>query len=87
MSDARIIRIEDKIDKLNDRLSSIDNTLASQHESLKHHIKRTDLLEKAIEPVKTHVHMVQGGAKILGAIVAFFAVAEGVVAILTHIGK
>jgi hypothetical protein len=33
-------------------LHSIDTTLAAQHESIKDHIRRTELLEEAIEPLK-----------------------------------
>ncbi len=54
-----------KIDKIFDRLSSIDVTLAAQHESLKDHIRRTEILEEAFEPVKNHVSMVNGALKFI----------------------
>lgn len=39
-------RIEDKVDQIQISINRIDITLAAQHESLKQHMKRTDLLEK-----------------------------------------
>ena len=45
-------RVIARIDKLDDRLLSIDTTLSAQHESLQIHIKRTDLLEQQMEPLK-----------------------------------
>lgn len=68
MDDRRLERIEKKIDDLTDHLSNIDTTLALQHESLKHHIKRTNLLEKKIEPIESHVKLLQGLFKIVSAI-------------------
>lgn len=73
MSDSeRIVRIENKIDAMGDKISSIDSTLAAQHQSLKYHIKRTDLLEKTIVPLQKHVNMVNGIFKLIG-ILAFLA--------------
>lgn len=60
MSDERLNRIEDKIDNLNDKVGSIDRTLAEQHISLKEHIKRTNLLEAEIKPLKVQVNKAQG---------------------------
>lgn len=48
----RLTRIEDKVDVLGTRLSSIDSTLSAQHVSLKDHIRRTELLEQEIIPLK-----------------------------------
>jgi hypothetical protein len=55
MDDKKLDRIETKIDKLDSRLDSVDVTLAKQHESLKDHIRRTELLEQEIKPVAKHV--------------------------------
>lgn len=51
-SDDRIVRIEDKVDRINDHLSSIDSTLSAQHVSLKDHIRRTEILETKIAPLE-----------------------------------
>lgn len=85
MSDEnRIIRIEDKIDKMSEKLNSIDSTLALQHESLKTHIKRTDLLEAAIKPLqekdainKWLLQFISIAAIIIGAATSIMLVLKG----------
>jgi hypothetical protein len=42
--------LEVKVDKILDQVTEIKITLASQHEILKDHIRRTELLEKATSP-------------------------------------
>lgn len=81
----RLIRIEDKLDKVSDKLGSIDSTLAAQHVSLEMHIKRTDLLEAQIEPIKKHVAMIQGALKLIGLVSVAAGVVEGIVALLTYL--
>jgi len=46
-------------------MSSIDATLMAQHVSLRDHMRRTQLLERELKPVKTHVDMIQGALKLL----------------------
>jgi len=57
--------METKLDKINERLSSIDGHLAVYNEQLKNHIRRTELLEQKMEHVDTHVKMVNGIVKFL----------------------
>jgi chromosome segregation ATPase len=73
-------RIYEKLDKIEERLNSIDITLERNTVSLEHHIRRTDLLQDSsqnlsaqLEPIKTHVTKVQGGLQLLGAIAAIAA--------------
>jgi hypothetical protein len=54
-----------KQDKILDKLSVIDTTLAAQHETLKEHIRRTELLESDVAPIKRHVNMVEGIVKFI----------------------
>lgn len=63
--DDRINRIEDKVDKIIEKMAETNVILASQHESLVIHMKRSDLLEKKIEPVEKHVAMMQGAIKLV----------------------
>lgn len=77
--DDKLKRIEDKLDRVRDKISDIDVTLAAQHESLKLHIKRTDLLEKKLEPVEKHVIMVNGVLKFIGLVSIIAAIAESIV--------
>ena len=72
--------IEKKIDKVDDRLGSIDVTLVKQEENLKEHMRRTELLEDQhtlfqtqLEPIKNHVEQIKGAGRllaILGAVAA-----------------
>lgn len=54
-------------DKIFDRLGSIDSTLAAQHESLRDHMRRTEILEKAIVPVTKQMNMINGAGKLITA--------------------
>lgn len=54
-----------KLDKIIERLNSIDVTLAVNTESLKDHIKRTELIEQDLKPVKKHIAMVEGALKFI----------------------
>ncbi len=68
MYDNRFDKLEVKIDKLDERLDRIDVTLAKQNECLETHIKRTNLLEKEIEPIKAMQQQVLGVGKLLGVL-------------------
>jgi hypothetical protein len=85
MSEERLIRIEDKIDKVGGHLSSIDATLAAQHESLSDHIRRTELLESTIKPLVKHDNMAQGILKLIGILALIGAAVEGAVSLLSYI--
>ena len=65
-----------KLDKLDDRLDSVDRTLVKQEANLAEHMRRTELLESQherlysdLEPVKAHVNQVKAGIKILAFVV------------------
>lgn len=82
-SDEKLIRIENKIDNLSDKIASIDVTLAAQHESLKYHIKRTDLLEKELTPIKKHSVMFQGMLKLL----VYVGIVAGIIEAIVKLSK
>lgn len=46
-------RLEGKIDKQGEHLASVDVTLARQAASLEEHMRRSDLLEKGQEAIRT----------------------------------
>jgi hypothetical protein len=77
----RLERIETKLDKVVDQISEINSTTAKQQVSLDYHIKRTDLLEKKLEPVEAHVNLISS----LFKIVASIAVLAGIVATILQI--
>lgn len=59
-------RLEDKVDKIVEKIGNIDVTLAKQSVILEEHVKRTNLLEARIEPVVKHVAIMKAMAKIVG---------------------
>lgn len=81
MDDKRLDRIETKLDDTNEKLGSIDSTLAAQHISLKEHMRRTAMLEKELKPIQKHVSMVQGALKLVSIIAMLAAIIE----VLRHI--
>lgn len=58
-------RIEDKLDLLTDKVYSIDKTMDRNTNSLEVHIKRTEILEAEMKPVKSHVNLMNNIAKII----------------------
>lgn len=78
-------KMDQKLDRIEDKISNIDVTLAKQAKDLEHHIYRTDLAEHNIEllrteiqPVKRHVAIVDASLKIIGAIASIVTFAAGV---------
>ncbi len=65
MDDKRLERIETKIDDVSDHLGTIDVILSRQHESLKYHIKRSDMLEEKLIPIEKHVNLINSVSKII----------------------
>jgi hypothetical protein len=55
----KIDRIETKIDSITDKIEVINQTLIEQHESLKYHIRRTDILEGQVVPLVRHDTMLR----------------------------
>ena len=70
--DKRLERIENKIDHIGEKIVSLDITSAKQQTSLDEHIRRTELLENEVRPLKKHVDMVNGGLKLLGVLIIVF---------------
>jgi archaellum component FlaC len=52
-------KIYDKLDKIEQRLGNMDVHFAVYNQELKTHIKRTELLEKEVAPIKKHVNRVE----------------------------
>lgn len=65
MDKREIDRLHGKLDKLDDRLDSVDKTLVRNTVSLEDHIRRTELLEQALKPVQQHITMLQGALKLV----------------------
>lgn len=71
-------RIHDKLDRMESTLVKQEINLARLTTSVEEHVKRSNLLEAALQPIEKHVAMVQGAVKlisilgVLAAIVALF---------------
>jgi hypothetical protein len=52
----RLIRLEEKIDKISDKLNEINVVMAENTQSLVIHEKRTDLAEKKVELVELRLN-------------------------------
>jgi archaellum component FlaC len=85
--DQKLDRIESKIDKVVEDISSIDSTLAAQHEQIKEHIRRTALLEDDIKPLKQHVSSFNAVLRFLGVILLISGAIEGIVSLLTYLKR
>jgi len=65
MSDDILSKIYDKVEKISEDVGSIKITQAVMEADVKHHVKRSDMLEemytdlkhKDIEPIKTDIHL------------------------------
>lgn len=95
MSIEHFKRIEDKLDKLDSRLDSVDVTLAKQHMTLKEHMRRSvaneenvSMLREDFKPLQKHVAMIEGAFKFLGmtvsAIIGLIGVAAAIYTILDY---
>jgi hypothetical protein len=71
-------RLHGKIDKIDDKLDKVGIHLAVYNEQLKIHIKRTELLELDVYPIKNHVAQVSGVLKFLGVISMIVAIAVAI---------
>lgn len=75
-------RLEEKIDKVIDKISSIDTTLATQSIILAEHVKRSTQLENRVEPIERHVNMVNGALKLIGLIGIVASIVAAVVTVI-----
>jgi len=63
-----IEKLSIKLDKIDERIDSIDKGLAVYNSQLKFHIKRTDIIEKELKPLKTLFNKGQGVLAFLGIV-------------------
>lgn len=70
---------DQKLDKIVEDIGEIKVTLGKQQVSLDEHIRRTNLIEEDLKPVKKHVWMVNGALKLVGAVITVYE-------IVSHVG-
>ncbi len=79
-----VLKLDEKLDLVTEKLISIDKTLERNTDNLEEHMKRSDALESMIqnqevkfhselEPIKKHINMLKGGLKLFALISAFAA--------------
>ena len=70
----RLDRIEVSMDKIEEAMTKMGNTLSMQHESLLYHIRRTDLLESQMVMIqKTHNQM-SGALKFISVLATIVSI-------------
>lgn len=62
-----------KLERIERRLEIIDKTAIKHDENLKEHMRRTELLEREVHPIKVHVYQITGIFKFIGYISAISA--------------
>lgn len=75
MDNSRLVRIEEKIDRILEEQ-------AKQHVTLIEHTRRSTLLEEDMKPVRRHVAQMQGAIKLLGIIGVIAGIVEALVLIM-----
>lgn len=68
-------KIEANQDEHKELLSSLDKTVAKQEVNIADHIRRTQLLEQEVLPIKAHIEQVRG----VGKFIVFISVVVGIV--------
>ena len=67
-------KIENKLEKIDERIDSIDKHLAVYNSQLRFHIKRTDMLEEEIKPLKSSLIKAQGAIMFIGLLATIISV-------------
>lgn len=78
----RFDKIENKLDKISEDLSSIKITQTEQAVDLKYHIKRTTQIEEKLLPLVEAKNKLDGVFKAIGIICSFAAFCLGVAKLL-----
>jgi hypothetical protein len=66
-----------KLDKIDEPIDSIDKSLAVYNSQLKFHIKRTDLIEEELKPLKSSFFKIQGVLAFLGILGLIMGIVVG----------
>jgi chromosome segregation ATPase len=93
MTDKKLLeKLDEKLDKVEERLSAIDITLAKNTQSLDEHIRRTELAEEAIiiikdelKPIQKHVTQVHTVLQAIGFISILVSIVVGIVKIFSYV--
>jgi len=72
-------KLDEKLEKIDERIDSIDKHLAVYNSQLRFHIKRTDMLERDIEPLKIHLNKTHGILTFIGVIATVITVVVAII--------
>ena len=75
-------KVEDKLDKIDQRIDQIDKHLAVYNSELKFHIKRTDMLEQELKPIKSSLVKAQGALCFIGILATVVSVTVAFMGVL-----
>ncbi len=76
--------VDQKLDKIVDTLGQQAVTLERLTVTVEDHVRRTNILEADIAPIKRHVWMVNGALKLIGLLGILAAIAEGITSWVKH---
>ena len=79
---AKFDELHTRLDHLDKKQDEMNETLVRNTVSLELHIKRTDMLEAEIKPMKSFMSVVNAGLKIIGAGAVVVSLVTGVSKIL-----
>ena len=65
---SRFDKLDNKLESLDKRLDNVDITLARQNITLEEHVRRCNLLESEVKPMKALVLQIVGVGKFIGLI-------------------
>lgn len=68
--------IDQKLDKISDTLTTQAITLERLTVTVEDHVRRTNILEADIVPIKKHVWMVNGALKLIGLLSMLAGIVE-----------
>ena len=75
-------KINQKLDKIDQRIDNIDKHLAVYNSELKFHIKRTDMLEQELKPIKSSLVKAQGALCFIGILATVISVTVAFIGVL-----
>lgn len=78
-------KLEEKLDKISEKIATIEVTMERNTGSLEKHMLRTELserrlehMEEALKPIVKHVNHVEGAFKLLGMLATVIGVIAGI---------
>lgn len=68
----------DDLNEIKVDVACIKKDVSTNTKDLSEHIRRTNILEKSLKPVQTHVAHIEGGMKLVGGIAVLITIITGI---------